>query len=465
MRRLLPLALVLFARPVVAEDKPLTRIAFASCADQDKPLPIFEKIAGLKPDLYLAMGDNIYADVKPEPGLDEMASMKAKYDKLAALPGWQKLVATCPVLAVWDDHDYGKNDQGVEYPHKVESQKLFCDFFKLPADSPVRSQKGVYQAKTFGPAGRRVQVILLDGRYHRSPLQKAAAVIPGTRIRPYLPNTDPAATLLGAEQWKWLEEQLRQPADLRLVVSGIQVVSEDHPHEKWTNIPAERERLYKLLRDTKAAGVVILSGDRHLAEISLDRKAVPYPLFDVTSSGLNQGSKAWRAPEVNRHLMAAMPHGDNFGFVTIDWAAAGSPKVSLQVRDGDGEIAIKETIPLSLLRPGADAAELPHQPREGSISPRDAVKKVGEKVVIEMAVQATGQAKGGTRLFLNSEKDFRSELNFTVVLNAAAMKGKWAKATGETFKGKVIRVTGTVSKFRDAPQIEVNDEGQVEVVE
>ena len=65
--------LVLLAFPAAAEDKPLTRIAFASCADQEKPLPIFDAIAGLKPDLYLAMGDNIYADIKPEPGLDEMA--------------------------------------------------------------------------------------------------------------------------------------------------------------------------------------------------------------------------------------------------------------------------------------------------------------------------------------------------------------------------------------------------------
>ena len=411
------------------------------------------------------MGGQHHADLKPEPGLDEVASMKAKYDKLAALPGWQKLVATCPIFATWDDHDYGKNDQGVDYPHKVESQRLFCDFFKVPADSPLRAQKGVYQAKTFGPVGKRVQVILLDGRYHRSPLKKAATVLPGTRIRPYLPNPDPAATFLGAEQGKWLEGQLKQPAELRLLVAGIQVISEDHPHEKWMNIPAERDRLFKLIRDTKAAGVVILSGDRHLAEISLDRKAVGYPLFDITSSGLNQGAKVWRAPETNRHLLAAMPHGDNFGFLTIDWAAEGSPKVSLQVRDADGEVAIKETVPLSLLQPGPEVAELPHKPGEGAISPRDAIKKVGDKVGIEMSVQSTGQDKSWTRLFLNSEKDYRSEVNFTVVVNQGAMKGKWAKATLNTFKGKVIRVTGTMSKFRDAPQIEVNEESQIEVVE
>jgi DNA/RNA endonuclease YhcR with UshA esterase domain len=55
-------------------------------------------------------------------------------------------------------------------------------------------------------------------------------------------------------------------------------------------------------------------------------------------------------------------------------------------------------------------------------------------------------------------------LNFTVVLNAAAMKGKWAKATGETFKDTVIRVTGTVSEYRGSPQIQVDDEKHIQVI-
>src|SRR5262245_62746375 len=86
------LVVLVCSLPAFADDtKPLTRIAFGCCSDQDKPLPILDKIADLKPDLYLAFGDNIYVDLKREPGLDELANMKAKYDKLAAVPGWQRL--------------------------------------------------------------------------------------------------------------------------------------------------------------------------------------------------------------------------------------------------------------------------------------------------------------------------------------------------------------------------------------
>lgn len=461
-----PLLLVLLAvLPATGQDvKPLARIAFASCADQDKPLPIFDKIADRKPDLYVALGDNIYADLKPEPGLEAMASMKVKYDRLAALPGWQRLRKTCPLLATWDDHDYGKNDAGAEYPHKDASQQLFLDFLDVPKDSPRRAQKGVYSGTVIGPPGKRVQIILLDLRYFRSKLKRADKPLPGTRTVPYLPNTDPDATMLGPEQWKWLEGQLKQPAELRLIGSSIQVIADEHPYEKWSNLPLERDRLYKLIRDTAANGVIVLSGDRHLAEVSLDPKAVGYPLYDVTSSGLNQGAKGWRAPtEPNRHRVGVMAHGDNFGLVAIDWSAA-DPTVSLQVRDVDGEIALKETLPLSLLKPGV-VAELPFKPGEGAVSPRDAIRMVGQKVVVEMKVQATGQAKGAARFFLNSEKDFRSELNLTVVVNPKARAGRWEKATPDTFKDRVIRVTGTVSEFKGSPQILVDDEKQLELVE
>src|SRR5882724_9941956 len=139
----------------------LSRVAFGSCARQDKPQPIWDAVVGTKPDIYLSLGDNIYGDT------EDMAVMKKKYDMLAAIPGWQKLKATCPLLATWDDHDYGVNDGGADYPKKDESQQLFLDFFGFPKDSPRRTQKGVYSAEVFGPSEKRVQVILLDTRYFR----------------------------------------------------------------------------------------------------------------------------------------------------------------------------------------------------------------------------------------------------------------------------------------------------------
>ena len=93
----------------------ISRIAFGSCAHQDKSQPIWEPIVATEPDLFVFTGDNIYGDT------EDMEVMRAKYQKLGAKPGFLKLRASCPILAVWDDHDYGLNDAGKEYSKKVES--------------------------------------------------------------------------------------------------------------------------------------------------------------------------------------------------------------------------------------------------------------------------------------------------------------------------------------------------------
>ena len=104
------------------------------------------------------------------------------------------------------------------------------------------------------------------------------------------------------------------------------------------------------------------------------------------------------------------------------------------------------------------SAKLP----EGVLSPAEAAKKVGEKVIVQYTVASTG---GQVNLYLNSEKDFKSKDNFAVVLTPKGKTGKWEKTTGDTFKGKTIRVTGMVKLFKNSPQLDVSDEKQLEVVD
>jgi alkaline phosphatase D len=471
MLRFLTLAAVALglASPAFAQPKPpaqVSRIVFGSCADQNKPCPIWDKVNDAKPDLVVLLGDNIYADVvdsKLKPSTPER--MAACYAELAAVPAFKTLRDSTYMMATWDDHDYGNNDAGEEWLHKDDAQKQFLDFLRVPADSPRRKQKGVYHAETFGPEGKRVQVIMLDGRYFRSDVRKADKPLPGTTIRPYLANTDPSATMLGADQWKWLEEQLKQPADLRLIGSGIQVVSDDHPFEKWASLPAEREKLYKLIRDTGANGVVILSGDRHLGDISCDPKVVGYPLYDATASGFNQGALNYRDPEVNKHRVGGMPWGNHFGVVQIDWAAK-EPTVSLQLRDEDGATAAAAKVPLARLQRKAVTTETAVKLPEGVLSPAEALKKAkGDEVTVQFEVAGGNTVSGGKRVLLNSLKDFRSVDNFTVVVNEKAMTGPYAKATFDTFKGKTIRAKGKLSEYQNQLQLQIDDAAMLEVVE
>ncbi|MGL4422556.1 MAG: alkaline phosphatase D family protein, partial [Gemmataceae bacterium] len=243
----------------------------------------------------------------------------------------------------------------------------------------------------------------------------------------------------------------------------------------------ERERFFKVLRETQAKGVIILSGDRHVADLSMDMKQIGYPLYDITSSGFNQANKSWRAPEANKHRISSMSYGDNFGFINIDWSSETSPRISLQLRDEDGDVTVQQKIRLGMLKPNATkvaAAEAkatdkekemekektPEKPLpEGVLSPAEAAKKVDENVVVQFEVKAARLSKG--KLFLNSETDFRSEANFTVLLQGEGMKEKYKDATAETFKGKTIKVTGKVILYQKKPEIIIEDESKIEVVE
>src|SRR3954453_1080486 len=104
------LVLLAVAQLAAAGDKAPRRIVFGSCGPQDKPQLIWDAINDVRPDLFIFGGDNIYGDTK------DMKVLRQKYDKLAAQPGYRKLKSQCPIIATWDDHDYGLNDAGAEYP-------------------------------------------------------------------------------------------------------------------------------------------------------------------------------------------------------------------------------------------------------------------------------------------------------------------------------------------------------------
>lgn len=334
-----------------AGDLVVTRIALGSCAKQDRPMPIWSAVSGFKPDVLLLLGDNVYGDT------EDMAVLRGKYDLLAADRGFGAIRNTVPIVAIWDDHDYGVNDGGREYPMRRESQQVFLDFFGIPADAPVRQREGIYRQRVAGPPGRRVQFICLDTRTHRSPLN---AIPKAERIKgqgPYRPSDDPEATLLGAEQWEWLAKVLRQPAELRIVLSSIQVASTEHGYEHWGNFPAERDRLLRTLRESEATGVILVSGDRHSAEISripAGDDALAYPLYDLTASSLNQPKRVDCDGEPNRHRLGERFHAANFGTIEIDWQPAAEgvpPSVTLAIRDVEGKVVRSAEVPAAELQP------------------------------------------------------------------------------------------------------------------
>ena len=329
-----------FSQQVLAPDALPGRIGFGSCADQERPQPILDEVVARGADLFLYLGDNVYGDT------EDMEVLAAKYEALASRPEFQRLRSHCPTLAIWDDHDYGANDAGREYPARAASKEVFLDFWREPLDSERRAHAGIHHCERFSAGGRTLQVILLDTRTFRGPLRRNGEDPAPPFKNDYRPTTERGADVLGRGQWAWLEERLLEPADLRIIATSIQFGHSYNGWESWTNFPRERRRMIDLIRSTGANGVVFVSGDVHWGEINRQRVAGGYPLYDVTASGINQD---WETIEPSARRVGPAVAEHNVGWIEVDWAEA-DPAVRLLAMDETGAIRNRVDLRLSELR-------------------------------------------------------------------------------------------------------------------
>jgi len=221
-------------------------ISFGSCNKQWKDQSIWHNITANDPDLWIWLGDIIYADT------EDMTEMKSDYDGLKGNPSYQGLLKSTEVIGVWDDHDYGENNAGKNYQKKDSSKLLILDFLDIDRDAEVYDHPGLYQSYEYKVGDLSIKVVLLDVRYFRDD--------PGRQ----------GGTILGDDQWLWLKEQLtNSDSDVHIIGGGIQFLPEDHRFEKWANYPEERTKFLDLISDSGINNPILISGDRHLAEMSM----------------------------------------------------------------------------------------------------------------------------------------------------------------------------------------------------
>ena len=335
IRTLLSILFLLF--PITASAQLIDRIAFGSCVHQDKPQPIWSEVLVADPDLFIFLGDNIYGDS------DDPAVLAAKYEQLAAKPGFQELIASTEVIATWDDHDYGQNDIGANYIAKEASRKLMLDFFDEPGDSERRTQAGgIYTSYLYTDNDKSLQIILLDLRWNRTALTEIADPVvleerEAQQRGPYEASLAADARLLGEYQWQWLEEQMQVPADVRIIGSSIQLLAEFTGWETWANYPKDRQRFFELLAEYQREPILIISGDVHWAELSeINTTNNDWPLIELTSSGLTE---EWSEISPNRHRVGPAFAEANFGLIEIDWTQM-PPALDLEIRSEAGDTLI-----------------------------------------------------------------------------------------------------------------------------
>jgi alkaline phosphatase D len=325
------------ATPIwTADPRTSLKIAVGSCFLDSRGGTALADIAEQGPDLMLWLGDNVYADAT------DMTLLRTMYDTLGGNPRFAALRDSVDMMATWDDHDYGNDNANGSWPLKEASKAEFLRFWGAGEDDPRWDQPGVYSSRTFGEGDRTVQVILLDNRYNLDPWDYE--------------GIDPNRQVLGDVQWAWLRERLLEPATIRIIGSGVQVVQDydiSDIWEAWGDSPLQRERLFRLIRELRVPGVLFVSGDMHFAELSRhpdDAMALGYPTWDLTASGLDrietENPGEWNNPyRVGGLLNSHRKHG----VIGIDWATD-DPQIHLQIWDGRA-LFLDQVIRLSELQP------------------------------------------------------------------------------------------------------------------
>ena len=305
----------------------IDKIAFGSCNKPQRDQGFWEVIRAQGPDVMLLLGDNHYGNTS------EPVRLKKVYDRLAAIPQYAAFRQQIVSLPTWDNHDYGDGYPGRLHPHGDESEQLFLDHFAVGQEDARRSRKGIYGAWIFGEEPHRVQVIMMDLQRFRDPFPE------GKREVQFAPQKGKA--LMGQEQWEWFEKQLQLDAEVRLIGSGIQVLSNEHTWRRWGMFPDDRERLLRDLEETKGT-TILLSGDRHRGEFSVLNAAAERPLFDLTSSSFNV---CYPGEEKNSLRVGELIDEPHFGWLEIDWELG---LVEMQLRSSkSGKALLTNQVKLS----------------------------------------------------------------------------------------------------------------------
>lgn len=218
------------------------RIAFGSCANEKEgSSKVWNRMNAVKIDALVLLGDTPYIDTT------DLAIQRQRYQTFSNVPAFAALVAHTPLYGTWDDHDFGRNDTDGNLEGKEFSRQAFREY--RPNPSFGENNQGIYTKFKQGP----VEIFLLDARWFAR-----------TETSHNIP------TLLGKQQWNWLERALKaSTSPYKILASGMIFNGATRPGktDHWGAYPTEYLRLLSIIKRNNISGIILVSGDIHWSRV------------------------------------------------------------------------------------------------------------------------------------------------------------------------------------------------------
>ena len=308
-------------------DPPSFRIALGSCAYVNEPrydrpgdpygggYEIFRSIHEKRPDAMLWLGDNTYLR---EADWNSRFGILHRYSHTRQLEELQPLLGSTHHYAIWDDHDYGPNNSDRSFWNKELTAEAFRLFWANPCEGGVADlEEGT--ACTFRWSD--VRFFLLDNRWWRSPNRRTT----GER------------QMLGDAQIRWLVDALASShTPFKVIAVGSQVLNPVPGSENYARFAGERRALLDRIREEGISGVVFVTGDRHMTELTVLEREGAYPLHDFTVSPLTSDAYREGGEEPNfRRVDGTLVTERNFAVMEVDGPRT-DRSMTITVYDRDG---------------------------------------------------------------------------------------------------------------------------------
>ncbi|MEZ6091144.1 MAG: alkaline phosphatase D family protein [Pirellulaceae bacterium] len=240
------------------------RLAFGSCADMN-PIKLWSDIENEEVDGLVLLGDTPYIDST------KLDFARQRHREFLSIEPLARLIRHTPTWGTWDDHDFGGNDTDGRLKGKSNTRRAFLEY--RVNDQAGHEGQGIYSRFSYGP----IDVWLLDTRWF-------------ARTEPS-PVASEKPTLLGARQWTWLLDSLRQSeAPFKLIACGmIWDDKENKESDDWGTYSYEREALFRFIGEQRVSGVVLVGGDIHCSRLlKYKTEAIcGYPIYQLIVSPIH----------------------------------------------------------------------------------------------------------------------------------------------------------------------------------
>lgn len=223
-------------------------------ADKNRGYPALETIKNLKPNFFIATGDNVYYDHPPKPATQTTKQMQQKWHEQFAQPRFAHLFGQVPTYWQKDDHDYRYDDAdatGTRLPSHKNGIAVFKQ--QVPVTNPHQTNTITYRTHKLG---KLVQIWLTESRDYRSPNDM---------------KDGPDKSLWGQEQKEWLQKTLLESdATFKFLISPTPIIGPDtnrkkdnHTNLKGFRVEGDRFVTWLYRNGFYDKNFYILCGDRH----------------------------------------------------------------------------------------------------------------------------------------------------------------------------------------------------------